>query len=270
MYSMTPKTASHSAMYIRSHWRLLWRISISELRSRYAGFLLGPGWAVIFPILMISIYSVVYLVIFRVRVPTMSPFQYVLFIFSGLVPFLMTSEALSTGVGSIVVNKDVLNNTVFPIDLVPVKAVLMSQLTMIVGMMVILAGSALLHVISWTALLLPIIWLLHIMALIGVVWIISLINLLIRDIQNLVSLAIMVLMMASPIAYTSEMVPPSLKALILINPLAYFVLAYQHVLVLGSPPAWWNCLAIIVLAFGLFFVGGYFFSQAKRVMVDYV
>jgi lipopolysaccharide transport system permease protein len=267
---MKPKTVGHPAKYIRSHWKLLFRISKSELKSRYAGFIFGAGWAVIFPVLMILIYSVVYLVIFRVRVPNMSSVQYVLFIFSGLVPFLMTSEALGNGVGCIVVNRAVLSNTVFPIDLVPVKAVLLSQFTMAVGMAVILTASAIFHVLSWTALLLPAIWLLQVLALIGVVWVISLVNLVIRDLQNLITLIILVLMVASPIAYTPEMVPSSLKVLILLNPLAYFVLAYQRVLVLGEIPLWWDCLAIFALAFGFFFVGGYFFGRAKQVMVDYV
>ena len=53
-----------------------------------------------------------------------------IFIFSGLVPYLMTAEALVAGVTSVIANKSVLSNTVFPIDLTPVKAVLTSQATM--------------------------------------------------------------------------------------------------------------------------------------------
>ena len=55
-------------------------------------------------------------------------------------PCLMTAEALSTGVTSVVANKAVLNNTVFPIDLAPVKAVLTSQATMLVGLTVTVIG----------------------------------------------------------------------------------------------------------------------------------
>jgi lipopolysaccharide transport system permease protein len=267
---MKIKKINHSAAFIQSHRTLLWRVASSELRSRYAGSILGIGWAFISPLLIISIYAVIYLVIFRVRVPNMSPLQYVLFIFSGLIPFLMTSESLGSGVGSVVANRSVLSNTVFPVDLVPVKSVLLAQFTMIVGSSVILIGSAFFGYLKWTALLLPMVWGLHLMALIGIVWILSLINLVLRDLQNIVSLLIMVLMVASPIAYTPEMVPATLKILILLNPLAYFVLAYQYILVLGQLPPWWDSLAIIVLGFGLFFAGGHFFSNAKQVLVDYV
>src|SRR5215813_12523636 len=114
---------NYSAKFLLTHHKLLWRVSLNELKSRYAGSIIGLGWALVFPLLLMSIYAVTYLVIFQVRVPSLSPLQYVLLIFCGLVPFLMTSEALSYGVSSVMANKSVLSNTVFPIDLTPAKAV---------------------------------------------------------------------------------------------------------------------------------------------------
>lgn len=260
----------HSGQYLISHRQLLWRVTRSEMTARYAGSIFGIGWAVLTPLLILVIYSVVYLVIFRVRVPGLSSVDYVLFIFSGLVPFLMTSEALSTGVGSVVANKSVLSNTVFPIDLAPAKAVLLSQVTMGVGMIVILAAAFSTGHLFWTALLLPVIWGLHMFALIGVVWMLSLINLVFRDLQNLVSLAVMILMIASPIAYTPEMVPDSLRLFIAVNPLAYFVTTYQQILIFGQWPGLLNSIVLVVMSVTLFALGGYFFARSKRALIDYV
>ncbi len=267
---MKPITRNHSAYYILSHWRLLIRVSVSELRTRYAGSIFGLGWAILSPLLIIAIYSVVYLVVFQVRIPSMSSVQYVLYIFSGLIPSLMASEALATGVGSVVTNRAVLSNTVFPMDLVPVKSVLLAQTSMVVGMVLIMVTSAIIGSLYWTILLMPLLWMLNILALIGVIWIIALVNLVFRDLQNLIGLIVMVLMVASPIAYTPDMVPSSMKVLIFLNPLAYFVIAYQHIVVMGQLPDWWDTLAVIILAFGLFAGGGFFFSRAKQVLIDYV
>ena len=67
----------------------------------------------------------------------------------------MSAEALSNGVTSVLTNKSVLNNTVFPIDLAPVKAVLTAQATMVVGMVVTLIGAAaIVGTLSWTVVLL--------------------------------------------------------------------------------------------------------------------
>ena len=261
---------NHSAQYFATHHALLWRITRNELKTRYAGSIFGMGWAVLTPLLMIAIYAVVYLVIFRIQIPGLSSAQYVLFIFSGLVPFLMTSEAISLGVGSVVANKSVLSNTVFPIDLAPPKAVLLSQITMIVGLVVILTASIFTKTISWTIIFLPLLWGLHLLALTGLLWILSLINLVFRDLMNLVNLLLMMIMILSPIAYTPEMVPASLKPILIVNPMAYFVVAYQKTLILGRLPGIWNMLVLIIFSVGLFGVGGYFFARAKHVFIDYV
>ncbi len=261
---------NHSSKLLLSHRRLLWQVAVNELKSRYAGSVFGWGWAILTPLLFLAIYAGVYLIIFKVQIPGLSSLQYVLLIFSGLVPFLMTSEALSSGVGAVVANKSVLSNTVFPIDLAPVKAVLLSQVPMGVGYAAILLALIFTGTLSWTILFLPLVWGLHVMALVGLNWILSLVNLVFRDLQNLISIILMALMIISPIAYTPEMVPASLKILVLLNPFAYYVMAYQSLVILGQLPAWWQSLILIVISVTLFTLGGFFFSQAKRVLIDYV
>ena len=136
------KNVSHSSVYLRSHLGLLFRVTRSEIVARFAGSLLGFGWAVLGPLLLLVIYATVYLLILKVRAPSLSGAEYVVLIFTGLVPFLMSSEALLSGVPSVVSNKAVLSNTVFPIDLVPIKAVLISQVTMVTGMVIVLLAAS--------------------------------------------------------------------------------------------------------------------------------
>jgi lipopolysaccharide transport system permease protein len=182
----SPASQKKNSAYLISHyWALLMRTTRADLKSRYAGSIIGIGWTILTPFILLIIYSVVYLVIFRVRAENLTQIQYVMLIFSGLVPYLMTSEAITTSVSSIVSNKAVLSNTVFPVDLLSVKSVLSSQVTMMVGVaftLILLLFTGNLH---WTVLLLPLIWILHIMALIGLTWILALINLVFRDIGNI-------------------------------------------------------------------------------------
>ena len=201
-----------SAHYLRTHRSLLWRITRNELRARYAGSHLGRLWVFLAPLLLLVIYAVTYTAILKVRLAGLGSKEYVVFIFSGLVPYLMTAEALSTGVTSVVANKAVLNNTVFPIDLAPVKAVLTSQATMLVGLAVTVIGSAAIGTLRWTVMLLPFVWFCRVVGLIGVNWILSILNVIFRDIQNLLSAVLMVMLVASPIAYTPDMVPSSAEA----------------------------------------------------------
>jgi lipopolysaccharide transport system permease protein len=264
------RSARHSAIYLWTHRRLLWRVSASEMRGRYAGSFLGVGWAVLAPVLILAIYAIVYLVIFKVQVPGLSPLGYVLYIFSGLVPYLATAEALALGVSSVVVNKSVLNNTVFPIDLAPAKAVLLSQATLTAGLGMTVIGLAVAGLLHPTVLLVPFLCALMALGLIGVVWILSLLNVVFRDLQNLVTALLMMLLVVSPIAYTPSMVPASLRALLIFNPFAYYVIAYQNLLVLGHLPSRSNLAVIVVGSIGVFVLGGWFFARSKAVLIDYV
>jgi len=254
---------------ILSHRKVLLGISYNEFKGRYAGSILGIGWCVFNPLIMLTVYATVYLLIFKVRVPYLSSTSYVLYIFAGLMPFLMTNEALSGGVGSIVANRAALHNVVFPIDLAPVKAVLQSQVPMIVGLVVILTTLFVLGEIRLTIFLLPVIWFFHIVGLIGLIWILSLINLVFRDLQNIIGILMFIVMVLSPIAYTPEMLPSNLKIIARVNPLAYFIIAYQKVIVLGIIPIK-EMIAFSILSVTLFAVGGYFFYKAKGVFLDYV
>ena len=260
----------HSARYLLTHRELLLRVTWSDITRRYAGSLLGVSWVVIAPAALLGLYAAVDHVICRVQVPGLGGWGYVFYIFAGLVPYLMTAESISGGVGSVVYNRSVLNNTVFPIDLAPVKAVFAAQGSMLVGMVATTVGVIAIGKASWTLVFVPLIWALQVMALIGVNWILSLVNVVLRDLQNLITLLLVMLMVASPIAYTPAMVPGSLKLIVYLNPFAYFVLAYQDVMVRGQRPSPLTVVVLVVISVGTFAAGGWFFSRTKNALVDYV
>ena len=245
-------------------------MTINDLRQRYAGSLGGLFWAFLAPLLVLCIYALIYLEIFRIRVANLTSAEYVVYVFCGLVPYLAAAEAISVGATAVITNKSVLNNTVFPIDLTPVKPVLGTQAIMIPGMAVILVSAALTRNIYPTLVLLPVIWALNIIWLIGLNWILSILTVIFRDLQYLIGSVLMVMLVASPIAYTPDMVPAHLKPLLALNPFAYFVVAYQQVIMLGIWPSIPHATVLVVMTALTFFAGSWFFSRAKRVIVDYV
>ncbi|MGI9449583.1 MAG: ABC transporter permease, partial [Geminicoccaceae bacterium] len=116
------------------HYRPLLASSIKvALRTRYAGSLLGLFWIVLGPALLLSLYAVVYTVVFDFRPTVMSRSDYVLYIFAGLVPFLTFSQALSAGTSSLSQGQDLLLNAVFPAELIPLREVLASGPLLLVG-----------------------------------------------------------------------------------------------------------------------------------------
>lgn len=259
-----------SARYIVSHRRLLWRITRNDLRTRHAGSHLGFGWVFLMPLVILALYALVYLAIFRISVVGLTSPEYVVYIFCGLVPYLATAESLQSGVSAVVANKSILNNTVFPIDLAPVKAALSAQAVLVTGLAVVIIGTAVTGNLSPTLVLLPFVVVLHVLWLIGVNWLLSLLNVIIRDLQNMVTAFLIMMLVASPIAYTPDMVPDTLRPLLAINPFAHFVVAYQQVIMLGIVPSFWHIVSLIALPLVTFALGSWFFDRAKNVIIDYV
>lgn len=261
-----------SAGYIRSHWRLLLRTTGQDLRLRHAGSLLGLGWIAVGPLLILGVYALIYLEVFKVRATflPLSRTAYVMYIFCGLVPYLAVAESMGRGVGSVVTNKAVLNNTVYPIDLTPVQAALGAQAVLVVGLPLVIVGAILTGHTHPTLAAVPVLWALMFLWQVGVNWFLSMLNVAFRDLQNLITVILMVLLVASPFAYTVSQLPPSVRFIVYVNPFAYFVIGFQQVIVLGHLPDAWHTAVLVLMPLGTFALGSWFFSKAKGVLLDYV
>jgi lipopolysaccharide transport system permease protein len=252
------------------HRGMLGRTAFHDIRARYAGSVLGLAWLVVYPLLFLGVYALVYVYIYQIRLGTLGDGEYVVLIFCGLVPFLGLSEALSTGVGSVASNANLIKNSLFPIDLIPVKSALTSQCTQAVGTLILLATLAAYGRLSAWALLLPVIWLAQLAFTIGVLWILSSLNVVLRDLQTFVPVLVMLLMLISPIAYTVDMIPAALRPWLSLNPVYYMIVCYQDALMEGIFPrdgALWIFGGIAVVAFT---AGYWFFGRMKRVFAENV
>lgn len=250
--------------------RLLKQTTLTDIRMRYAGSLLGLVWLFLYPLLFLGCYTVIYLCIYKMQYAGLTAAEGVLMIFCGLVPFLGFAEALSTGVGSLTANANLIRNTLFPADLLPVKSVLMSQTTQMVGTMLLLIALGLTGKLTWWILLLPVVWLLQLLLTVGLVWILATLNIYMRDIQQMIAILMLLLMMVSPISYTEEMVPASLRPILYLNPLYYVVVSYQAILLRGCFPPGAVLGVLSLIAAASFFSGFWFFKQIKKVLADNV
>lgn len=241
-----------------------------DIRQRYTGSAFGSLWAILFPMLQLGIYAGLYTFIFKIRPSGLTEMGYVLLVFSGLVPLMAFGEAINASTSSLSSNKNLLLNTVFPAELIPLRAAISAQITSIVGLIITLILGYVLGRTSWQAILLvPIFWILLLMFVMGIGWIFSLLSLVARDIQHGLGLITMLLFVLSPFAYTPEMVPARLKLIIYLNPLSYFVLTFQQIICYGTWPDPVAAFGSIVLAFGSFLCGFTIFQRAKYVFFDY-
>jgi lipopolysaccharide transport system permease protein len=243
---------------------------LHDVRQRYVGSLFGVLWAAIFPLLQLSIYAGLYTVIFKVRPNGLTEWGYVLLVFSGLVPLMAFNEILTAATSSLTANKNLLLNTIFPAELIPLRAALAAHVSSVFGLTITLVLGFGLGRTGWPAIMLvPVFWLLLIMFAIGIGWMFSLVTLVAKDIQHGLGLITMLLIILSPFAYTPEMVPPLLKPIIYLNPLSYFVLTFQQIICYGTLPDLIPMTGAVVLGLGSFLIGYTVFQRGKHIFFDY-
>src|SRR5882757_8015130 len=144
---MSPMTSGVAAAPFRSagviarHRRVLAAITRVELAKRHAGSILGMTWVVLQPALLLSVYLFVYMVVMKLRFPGYSQFDYVLYVFCGLVSFLGFMEALTSGGVSIKQNIHLVKNVMLPIELIPVRAVFVGMTSQFVSLGIVLVMS---------------------------------------------------------------------------------------------------------------------------------
>jgi lipopolysaccharide transport system permease protein len=258
--------------FLWRHRRLVLHTTRSDVQARYTGSVLGLAWAVINPVLLLSVYVVLYVVILGIRMPGRSSgLEYALVIFTGLIPWFGFSEATTASVGSVVANASLLHNTSFPAAVLPVKAVFGSLLSLAVGLALLLMALGTTGHFSLYWLFLPVAIATQLLLSLGLGWILSALNVFVRDLAQAMSALLLFLMFASPIAFTAEFVANSrLRVLLYLNPISYLINLYRLPLFYGRPPGPADLAVGPLLSLVLFFLGYRFFVRIRPHLTDHV
>jgi lipopolysaccharide transport system permease protein len=261
-------------LFLWRHRQLIIHTTQSDIRARYTGSMLGLTWAILNPLLLLSVYVLIYVAILKVRVPSGqgSAFEYTLIIFAGLIPWFGFSEATAASVNSIVANSGLLHNTGFPAAVLPIKAVLSSMLSQAVGLaLLILCLLSVSHAnVYWF--FLPAAVAVQLMWSFGLGWILAVLNVFVRDLGQAISTVLLFLMLVSPIAYTEDFVTqePLKFALLYLNPISYLIALYRVPLIFGQPPPALALGVASAVALLLFWGGFRFFVRIRPYLPDHV
>ena len=122
-------------------WRqreLWWQLSQREVQGRYRGSVLGWGWSLITPLLMLAVYTFVFSQIFQARwsdLQQSGPLVFAINLFTGLIVFNLFSETANQSPSLILGNANLVTKVIFPLEILPavtVAAALFHALTSLV------------------------------------------------------------------------------------------------------------------------------------------
>jgi len=256
-------------MNLRRSWRILWALTAIECRRKYAGSILGVLWYPLYSALLLGCYSFVYLVVFRIRYRDFSTYEFVLFVFAALIPYMGFSEAVSTGLGSVKANLALLRNAVFPIEFVPVKQVLAALAGLVVSLVLLELMILPTAHRGWHTLYLPVPLVSLFLFSIAVVWVLSAIAVVVPDVFYVVNIVLLLLMFLSPIGFSVDMVPDSLRLVVYLNPISYLIEEFRFAFLgLRTWPFWVDGV-FLVAATAAAATSATFFRRMSPVFSDY-
>jgi lipopolysaccharide transport system permease protein len=245
-----------------------------EAQARYRGSYLGMVWALITPLLMLAAFTLVFSVILKARWRGSAPesvIDFALTLFSGMIAFNVFSDAASRSPGLIIGYPNYVKKVVFPLEILPVSvlgsAVIHSGLSLIIALTAILLTTGSL---PWTIVYLPIVYLPLVLLTLGTSWILAALGVFVRDIGNLIGVALQLLFFLTPISYPLSAVPAAARPWFALNPMAVVVENFRRVLVWGLPPDWAPFLAVTLFSAVVMFAGYHWFVRLKRAFADVV
>lgn len=251
----------------------LWAVTRIEFKKKYAGSVLGVLWYPLYAGLLLGMYTFVFTVMFPVRFneANFGTFDYIMMMFCGLVPYLGFSDAIATGVSSIKSNISLVKNEVFPVELIPVKHVLVSMAGLLISLSILLVIIAPTDYLGWHLLYLPVSIALLMMFTLSVVWVLSALAVLIPDLTYFVNLLLLFLIFVSPIAVKLSQLPHNIQLLMYCNPLTHLIESFRFSL-LGEAvrftPLWYDgAFGLLSLAF--LCTAGAFFRRMMPLFSDY-
>lgn len=256
------------------HAGLIRQLAVREVASRYRQSWLGTLWTVITPLMMLATYTFVFRLIFKLRwgaSGTESDLGFALRLYAGLAVFNFFSECVSRAPRLILDQPHLVKKVIFPIEILSwVNALAaLTQLGVALALLLLLrlADQGHLPLSAWA---LPLVWLPMLPLCVGLGWLLSSVGTYVRDVGQIVALAMGLLMFLSPIFFPVQSLPEVVQPWIALNPLALPITLTHTVLLDGHWPNWGAWAAHFAGCLALAWLGAAFFRTARRGFADVV
>ena len=246
-----PSRGLRFASSLLHHRELWWRLSEREIAGRYRGSVLGWGWSLLTPLLMLGVYTFVFSTVFKARwgdLEQAGSLGFAINLFAGLISFNIFAECASQAPTLILGHVNYVKKVIFPLEIlsaVSVSAALFHACTSTVILLVfeLIAIQQLPLTVLW----LPLVWLPYVLGCLAMSWCISALGVFLRDLGQVIGVMVSMLMFMSAVFYPLSALPAPLQTLLSLNPLVLVIEQSRRILVQGSAPN----MAYLLLGSGL-------------------
>ena len=245
-------------------------LTARDLKARYRGSILGFFWSLANPLLLLTVYTIVFTVFF----PANAIQPYPLFLFAGILPWTFFSAATLESTSAINANAGLIKKVMFPAEALPLVVVLshLVHFALAVPILVVATVGFALHgdiALRATMLLAIPLMLLQTFFVAGVALMVASAAVLFRDLRDIIMNLLTLGFFLTPILYTIDRIDSRwLRALLRINPMTPFVVSYQDVFFFGRLPAFSDTFLMLAYALASVALGMTVFSRLRDTLAE--
>lgn len=252
------------------HRQLIAALTARDLKARYRGSILGFFWSLANPLLLLVVYTFVFTKFFPRQVVE----PYPLFLFSGILPWTFFAAAVLESTTSISANAGLIKKVMFPAEALPIVVVLSHLVHFVLALPILLAAILAFaalgkFTISWTIVLAPLLMLLQTFFVAGIALTVSSASVLFRDLRDIIANLMQLGFFMTPIIYLVDANPSRVwRALLRINPMTPFVVAYQDLFFFGRLPSLSDAILIVAYAGTSLIMGFFVFDRLRDTLAE--
>lgn len=256
---------------LRELWRfreLVWILAARDIKVRYKQTALGAAWAIIQPVATMLVFSVFFGRL--AKVPS-DGFPYPVFVYCALLPWQLFSNSIVFAGNSLIGSQHLITKVYFPRLVIPVSSMICGLLDFAIAFVVLIALMVYYGIVPSVAVLtLPFFILLAFASALAVGLWLSALNVEYRDVRYVIPFLVQFWMFATPIAYSSTLIPPRWRWLYGLNPMTGVVEGFRWCL-LGTSYRPAAMLAVSTATVAVLLIGGlYYFRRMERTFADIV
>ncbi|MBS1955923.1 MAG: ABC transporter permease [Cyanobacteria bacterium SZAS-4] len=260
---------------IRTHIEELWEYRelicnfvIRDLTTRYKQTILGVAWAVIQPVFMMIVFTIFFGKFMHAQTENC---PYPIFALAALLVWQYISNAVSRATNSLLGAGGLMKKVYFPKLTVPIASVATPMVDFCIGFSLFLLMMPFFGIVPTARiLLLPIYFGLMVATALGIGLWTSALHVKYRDIFHIVPFLLQLWFFASPVAYSSTIVPAHLQTLFALNPLVGIIEGTRWCLLDTTSQVLVPTLIAAGIALSLVASGFWYFMSAEDAFADYV
>jgi lipopolysaccharide transport system permease protein len=260
-----------AALNLRELWHyrdLLYILAQRDVKLRYKQTVLGVAWVVLQPLVA----SLIFAVIFGLFADLPSDgVPYLLFVFAGMLPWNYFSGALQRAGNSLIGDARLISKVYFPRLIIPLASTFAVLIDFAVSLVVFFVLALVYRYgFSWQIAALPYFLFITTLGAVGVSLWLSALNVQYRDFMYALPFLIQVWMFASPVVYSSSLIPERWRWLYALNPAVGYIEGFRWSLLGQATLDWWMVLSATIVSLLAFVGGAFFFRRVERTFADVI